>query len=119
MPVKDALQAPGPQDAPHCLPPRTQVPELLGEKLSFGAHLVPAAVESCRKVRVRPGAVRRAPMTMPFPRQLCSQPSVPSDLFLGWLLREPQNLVWISTFYRMRSTENGKCPQRAGLDQYY
>lgn len=53
-------------------------------------------------------------MTTPFPRQLCSQPSVPSDLFLGWLLREPQNLVWISTFYRMRSTENGKCSHASG-----
>ncbi|EEC08100.1 dystrophin, putative [Ixodes scapularis] len=89
----------------------SKVPELLGEKLSFGAHLVPAAVESCRKVRVQPFAGHRAPVTAPFPRQLCSQPSVPSDLFLGWLLREPQNLVWISTFYRMRSTENGKCPR--------
>uniref|UniRef100_A0A6B0VD18 Putative dystrophin-like protein n=1 Tax=Ixodes ricinus TaxID=34613 RepID=A0A6B0VD18_IXORI len=72
----------------------SKVPELLGEKLSFGAHLVPAAVESCRK--------------------LCSQPSVPSDLFLGWLLREPQNLVWISTFYRMRSTENVAHPVKCG-----
>ncbi|CAN8004091.1 unnamed protein product [Ixodes hexagonus] len=67
----------------------SKVPELLGEKLSFGAHLVPAAVESCRK--------------------LGSPQGISSDLFLGWLLREPQNLVWISTFYRMRSTENGKC----------
>lgn len=114
MPVKDLLQGPGSRDAPQCLPPRTQVPELLGEKLSFGAHLVPAAVESCRKVRVWPLAGHRAPVTAPFPRQLCSQPSVPSDLFLGWLLREPQNLVWISTFYRMRSTENGKCPCASG-----
>lgn len=71
-----------------------KVPELLGEKLSFGAHLVPAAVESCRK--------------------LASQPSIPSDLFLSWLLREPQNLVWISTFYRMRSTENVAHPVKCG-----
>lgn len=72
----------------------SKVPELLGEKLSFGAHLVPAAVESCRK--------------------LASQPSIPSDLFLSWLLREPQNLVWISTFYRMRSTENVAHPVKCG-----
>ncbi|KAL1431587.1 hypothetical protein MTO96_014101 [Rhipicephalus appendiculatus] len=78
----------------------SKIPEFLGEKLSFGAHFVPAAVESCRKL---------AP----------ALPAVPDDMFLNWLLREPQNLVWISTFYRMRSTENVAHPMKCGACKTY
>lgn len=77
----------------------SKIPEFLGEKLSFGAHFVPAAVESCRKL---------APL-----------PAIPDDMFLNWLLREPQNLVWISTFYRMRSTENVAHPMKCGACKTY
>lgn len=78
----------------------SKIPEFLGEKLSFGAHFVPAAVESCRKL---------AP----------ALPAIPDDMFLNWLLREPQNLVWISTFYRMRSTENVAHPMKCGACKTY
>uniref|UniRef100_A0A2R5LCX4 Putative dystrophin-like protein n=1 Tax=Ornithodoros turicata TaxID=34597 RepID=A0A2R5LCX4_9ACAR len=72
----------------------SRIPEFLGEKLSFGSHFVPAAVESICK--------------------LTSLPTIPDDVFLNWLLKEPQNLVWISTFYRMRSTENVAHPMKCG-----
>jgi len=30
------------------------------------------------------------------------------DMFIGWLLHEPQLLVWLSTMYRMQVAEMGK-----------
>lgn len=72
----------------------SKIPEFLGEKLSFGSHFIPAAIESVRK---------STPL-----------PSIPDAVFHDWLLKEPQNLVWISTFYRMRSSENVAHPMKCG-----
>lgn len=32
---------------------------------------------------------------------------ISEDVFMGWLMREPQLLVWLSTLYRLKAAEKG------------
>lgn len=70
------------------------IAEYLSEGQSFGPALVPATVDSC--FQLSQGTL-----------------GVTEDGYMSWLLHEPQLLVWLSTFYRMRSAElvwhNVKC----------
>lgn len=70
------------------------IAEYLSEGQSFGPTLVPATVDSC--FQLSQGTL-----------------GVTEDGYMSWLLHEPQLLVWLSTFYRMRSAElvwhNVKC----------
>ncbi|XP_022241615.1 dystrophin-like isoform X1 [Limulus polyphemus] len=63
-----------------------KITEFLGENLSFGSQLVPAAVESC------------------FQKGFGNQ-GVPEEAFVDWMFQEPQTLVWMSTLYRMTAAE--------------
>lgn len=65
-----------------------QITEYLSEKPSFGSQLVNAAVESCFQLE-------------------SSSAGITEESFLEWLLCEPQTLVWISTLYRLASSESG------------
>ncbi|KAJ1524400.1 hypothetical protein ONE63_010900 [Megalurothrips usitatus] len=70
------------------------ITEYLSEGQSFGPALVAATVDSC--FQLSQGTL-----------------GVTEDGYMSWLLHEPQLLVWLSTFYRMRSAElvwhNVKC----------
>ncbi|XP_037085645.1 dystrophin-like [Pollicipes pollicipes] len=61
------------------------VAELLGERETFGRHLVAGTVASCF------GGGSAGALTR--------------DGLMTWLLREPQMLVWVSTLYRLTSAE--------------
>lgn len=74
-----------------------KIPEFLGEKLSFGSHLVPAALESCCK-------------------QNCG---LSEEGFLEWLFQEPQTLVWLPTYTRLRAADLVVHPVRCSVCKLY
>lgn len=74
-----------------------KIPEFLGEKLSFGTHLVLPALESCCQ-------------------QNCG---LSEEGFLEWLFREPQTLVWMPTFARLKASELVIHPVRCSVCKLY
>ncbi|KAK3873602.1 hypothetical protein Pcinc_021386 [Petrolisthes cinctipes] len=84
-----------------------RIPELLSEQPSFGLSLVAAAVESCFK-------------------EVSGEVGIGEEVLLGWLLREPQTLVWWTTLYRLTAAELvchdvkcGVCKQRPVIGLRY
>ncbi|KAG8197048.1 hypothetical protein JTE90_004317 [Oedothorax gibbosus] len=65
----------------------SKVAEVVGEKVTFGAHLVPASVKHLLKY---------------------SKGQVTLKKFQKWLLLEPQSLVWVSTLHRISASENNQ-----------
>ncbi|GFU40850.1 utrophin [Nephila pilipes] len=65
----------------HCL---SKMAEIVGEQVTFGSHLVPAAVKNLLKY---------------------SKGKITFKKFQKWLLLEPQTLVWISTLHRISASE--------------
>lgn len=65
------------------------ITEFLNEGLSFSSDLVPGTVESCFKHNT--GTL-----------------GISEDVFITWLLQDPQLLVWLSTLYRMQISEMSK-----------
>ncbi len=59
------------------------MPQFLGESSSFGDHMILAAAAQCFEDK----------------ELLCE-----ADL-MKWLLREPQIIVWLPTFYRLLSAK--------------
>uniref|UniRef100_T1J1M8 Dystrophin n=1 Tax=Strigamia maritima TaxID=126957 RepID=T1J1M8_STRMM len=64
-----------------------EIPERLNEKITFGKTFVAAAVESCFSNKSSPLGITE-------------------EMFLSWLLQEPQTVVWISTFFRLVTAES-------------
>ncbi|XP_055950292.1 dystrotelin-like isoform X1 [Argiope bruennichi] len=62
----------------------SKIAEIVGEQVTFGSHLVPAAVKNLLKF---------------------SKGKITLKKFQKWLLLEPQTLVWISTLHRISSSE--------------
>ncbi|XP_076031233.1 uncharacterized protein LOC143019482 [Oratosquilla oratoria] len=63
-----------------------RIPELLSEQPSFGVSHVAAAVDSCFY-------------------KVDGEVGITEEVLLSWLLREPQNLVWWTTLYRLTASE--------------
>nr|CAD7443731.1 unnamed protein product [Timema bartmani] len=64
----------------------TQIAEYLSEACAFGSDLVPEAVDIC---------FQQSQGTL----------GVTEDIFITWLLHEPQLLHWLPTFHRMKAAE--------------
>lgn len=62
------------------------ITDYLSESLAFSSELIPATIDSCFQQSHGPVGMSE-------------------DAFMNWLLREPQLLVWLSTFYRLRAAE--------------
>ena len=65
----------------------------LGEAQNFGMHLVTSAVSQCfgnENVDVEQN----------------DNIGIPEETFMAWILREPQVIVWVATFYRLVSAQN-------------
>ena len=76
----------------------------LGESKQFGLYLVDAAVSQCfqgmhtiQYNKENHAGARRNPH---------EDLGVTEEVFMGWVLREPQIIVWVSTFYRLSSAQN-------------
>jgi len=63
--------------------------DYIGEGESFGRALVPGTVNSC------------------FQDLLGGCLGVSHEAFIGWLSRDPQLLVWISTLHRLQLAQSG------------
>lgn len=67
-----------------------QLPNFLGESASFGDHMIVAAASQCFEV-ISEDKEDKSALTE-------------ADL-MKWLLREPQIIVWLPTFYRLLSAK--------------
>lgn len=65
----------------------------LGEAQNFGMHLVSAAVSQCFG-------------NEKFDIEQNDNIGIPEETFMAWILREPQVIVWVATFYRLVSAQN-------------
>ena len=80
-----------------------QLPNFLGESTSFGDHMISAAASQCFEVgaedkdKVSSAVISSA-------NSANSQLLTEADL-MRWLLREPQMIVWLPTFYRLLSAK--------------
>ena len=76
----------------------------LGESKQFGQYLVDAAVSQCFQGMYNDQHNKENEF------QAESNPheelGVTEEVFMGWILREPQVIVWVSTFYRLSSAQN-------------
>ena len=83
----------------------SQLPNFLGESTSFGEHMIAAAASQCfeagaeDKDKVGSAGVSSAIGSSAGGRLLTE-----ADL-MRWLLREPQMIVWLPTFYRLLSAK--------------
>jgi len=77
-----------------------QLPEVINESMAFGGLNISPAVESCFR-----GA---------WHTNGCSE-----DVFLEWLLKEPQTLVWLPTLHRMAASESVKHEAKCSVCKDY
>uniref|UniRef100_A0A1B6IAL2 Dystrophin n=1 Tax=Homalodisca liturata TaxID=320908 RepID=A0A1B6IAL2_9HEMI len=76
------------------------VTDYLSESLAFSADLIPATVDSCFQQSHGPLGISE-------------------DVFMAWLMREPQLLVWLSTLYRLKAAEKVSHGVRCGVCRTY
>uniref|UniRef100_A0A1B6C5V7 Dystrophin n=2 Tax=Clastoptera arizonana TaxID=38151 RepID=A0A1B6C5V7_9HEMI len=76
------------------------VTDYFSESLAFSADLIPATIESCFQQS-------HGPM------------GISEDVFMNWLMQEPQLLVWLSTFYRLRAAERVSHGVQCGVCRTY
>ena len=78
--------------------------EFLGESQHFGLYLVDAAVLQCY------GSIcDSALINIENPNETKThngEVGVTEEVFMDWILKEPQVIVWIATFYRLVSSTN-------------
>ena len=76
----------------------------LGESKQFGHYLVEAAVSQCFQAMYpdQSNKENQVDVTKHHREDL----GVTEEVFMAWILREPQVIVWISTFYRLSSAQN-------------
>ncbi|XP_054278180.1 dystrophin-like [Macrosteles quadrilineatus] len=96
-------------DHNNCLPRRklrnmldtmVSITDYLSESLAFSADLIPATVDSCFQQSHGPLGISE-------------------DVFMNWLMREPQLLVWLSTLYRLKAAEKVSHGVRCGVCRTY
>ena len=76
----------------------------LGESKQFGQYLVDAAVSQCfQGMYPDQHNKENAQDIRNNPRE---DMGVTEEVFMGWILKEPQIIVWVSTFYRFSSAQN-------------
>ncbi|XP_075215186.1 dystrophin-like [Lycorma delicatula] len=77
------------------------VTDFLCESLAFSSSLIPDTLESC------------------FENKSHGPLGISEENFMCWVLKEPQLLVWLSTFYRMRAAENVSHTVRCAVCRTY
>ena len=78
----------------------SQLPNFLGESTSFGEHMIAAAASQCFEV----GAEDKDKVGSAVVSSAGGRLLTEADL-MRWLLREPQMIVWLPTFYRLLSAK--------------
>ena len=76
----------------------------LGEAQQFGSYLVDAAVSQCFQDRCQ-NYLSDNDKSNPSKNQH-DDFGIPEEVFMEWILKEPQVVVWIATFYRLVSAQN-------------
>ncbi len=77
-----------------------QIPRLLGEIAAFGGSNIEPSVRSCF---VRAGNVKE----------------IQAPDFLGWLLQEPQSIVWLPVLHRLSAAETAKHQAKCNICRQY
>ncbi|XP_069681620.1 dystrophin-like isoform X2 [Periplaneta americana] len=78
----------------------THITEYLNESTVFGSKFVTSSVDSCFQ-------------------QSHGTIGITEDIFVGWLLHEPQLLIWLSTMFRMQVAESVSHSVKCGVCKVY
>ena len=76
----------------------------LGEAQQFGSYLVDAAVSQCFQDGYQSLLVTNDKSAVP--KNQNDDFGITEEIFMAWILKEPQVVVWIATFYRLISAQN-------------
>ena len=83
----------------------SQLPNFHGESTSFGEHMIAAAASQCFEVGAEDkDKVGSAGASSAIGSSAGGRLLTEADL-MRWLLREPQMIVWLPTFYRLLSAK--------------
>ncbi|XP_039277157.1 dystrophin isoform X2 [Nilaparvata lugens] len=75
--------------------------DYLCESLSFSSNLISSTISSC------------------FEQESHGPLGISEEMFMKWVLKEPQLLVWFSTFYRLRAAEKVSHSVRCAVCRMY
>ena len=76
----------------------------LGEAQQFGLYLVDAAVSQCFNDRYHSSL--NSSDSIEIHKNQTNEFGITEEVFMTWVLKEPQVIVWIATFYRLASSQN-------------
>ena len=76
----------------------------LGEAQQFGLYLVDAAVSQCFQGGYQSLSIINDKSDVP--KNQNDDFGITEEIFMAWILKEPQVVVWVATFYRLVSAQN-------------